>query len=540
MRWQIKALAAAMAVSLVAPALAEDAAAPQVTSRPETSSTADHSQFAILQQSFATGSDVTKACLSCHNEAAHQVMDTLHWTWEYQHTDPLTGEEQVLGKKHVINAFCGNIETNEPRCTSCHAGYGWEDDSFDFTNQNAVDCLVCHDTTGTYAKYPTNAGHPLYEDLVAANGSVTKAPELSFVAQNVGQTGRENCGSCHFYGGGGDGVKHGDLDSSLVNPPVMLDVHMSPDGANLACQDCHVTEAHAVAGSRYDALAADTGGMGLPGERRDVASCQSCHGDTPHPATVVGFKLNDHTDKVACQSCHIPEMARGGVATKTLWDWSTAGRTDENGKPYTEIGENGHPVYMSIKGTFEYEENVVPEYRFSDGHVDYLLDSEQIDPSKAVAIAQYYGSYDDPASRIWPFKIMQGKQAYDTELLTLIKTHVFGKDDTALWTNLDWDKAIAAGMEGSGLPYSGHYDFVETTMWWPITHMVAPASEALDCVECHSRDGRLKALAGFYMPGRDSFWWLDWIAALATIAALGGVALHAFLRVFLGRRRISK
>ena len=514
---------------------------PQKTERPPSTATADHSQFPILQQDFATGSDVTKACLSCHNEAAHQVMDTIHWTWTYQHTDPLTGETQELGKKNVINAFCGNISTNEPRCTSCHAGYGWTDDGFDFANQDNVDCLVCHDTTGSYAKWPTNAGHPLYSPVTDAKGTVHEPPDLTEVALNVGQSGRENCGSCHFYGGGGDGVKHGDLDSSLVNPPKTLDVHMSPDGANLACQDCHVTVSHAVAGSRYDMQAADTGGTGLPGERRDTASCQSCHGDEPHPATsVVGMKLNDHTDKVACQTCHIPEMARGGVATKTLWDWSTAGRTDENGNAYTEIGENGHPVYMSIKGTFKYEENVVPQYRFSDGRVDYLLDTETIDPTEVVAIAQYYGAYDDPGSRIWPFKIMQGKQPYDTELNTLIKTHVFGKDDTALWTNLDWPKAIEAGMEGSGLPYSGHYDFVETSMWWPITHMVAPASEALACADCHSHDGRLKSLAGFYMPGRDNFWWLDWLAAITAIAALTGVALHAVLRVYLGKRSPSK
>ena len=69
---------------------------------------------------------------------------------------------------------------------------------------------------------------------------------------------------------------------------------------------------------------------------------------------------------------------------------------------------------------------------------------------------------------------------------------------------------------------------------------MAPASEALDCADCHSHDGRLQALAGFYMPGRDNFWWLDWLGALAAIAALGGVALHAFLRVFLGKRRVSK
>jgi hypothetical protein len=41
--------------------------------------------------------------------------------------------------------------------------------------------------------------------------------------------------------------------------------------------------------------------------------------------------LNRHTSKLACQTCHIPEFARGGIATKMSWDWSTAGQRDANG-----------------------------------------------------------------------------------------------------------------------------------------------------------------------------------------------------------------
>jgi mono/diheme cytochrome c family protein len=41
-----------------------------------------------------------------------------------------------------------------------------------------------------------------------------KAPDLTQIAQHVGKPGRANCGACHFSGGGGDAVKHGDLDSS--------------------------------------------------------------------------------------------------------------------------------------------------------------------------------------------------------------------------------------------------------------------------------------------------------------------------------------
>lgn len=123
--------------------------------RPESHPTADHTQFEILDQEFATDQDVTKACLSCHAEAAKQIMATTHWTWE---TDTAAfGEADVIGKKTQINNFCIGVESNEPRCTSCHTGYGWADDTFDFTAEENVDCLVCHDTTGTYKKFPTGA-----------------------------------------------------------------------------------------------------------------------------------------------------------------------------------------------------------------------------------------------------------------------------------------------------------------------------------------------------------------------------------------------
>ncbi len=52
-----------------------------------------------------------------------------------------------------------------------HVGYGWKDDTFDFSSQENVDCLVCHDTTGAYHKDPKR-----------------RKPNLRKVAQNVGET----------------------------------------------------------------------------------------------------------------------------------------------------------------------------------------------------------------------------------------------------------------------------------------------------------------------------------------------------------------
>ncbi len=292
-------------------------------------STADHSQFKSLQGPFASGPEVTEACLGCHTEAAKQLQKTTHWTWEYDHPD----SGQKLGKRHVVNSFCGSVSSNEPFCTSCHTGYGWDDmREAPPAAENQVDCLICHDTTGGYKKSPTGAGHPIYEYKDPVDGSVIRKTDLSHIAKNIGATSSSNCGSCHFYGGGGDNVKHGDLDSSLLTASHSLDVHMSKDGANFQCADCHTTSSHSVTGSRYSSNARDMLGIDVPGHTDQTrASCESCHGNAPHEQA----KLNQHVDQIACQTCHIPEFARGGVATKTWWDWSKAGKLDKDGKPMT-------------------------------------------------------------------------------------------------------------------------------------------------------------------------------------------------------------
>ena len=498
-------------------------------------STADHSKFEILQKEFTSGPEVTEACLSCHTEAADQVKHSVHWTWEFD--NPETG--QTLGKRHVINAFCGNVVGNEARCTSCHTGYGWEDMSSPPPQQSsAVDCLVCHDTSGQYTKLATGAGHPPLEaEGKTITGADAWAVDLKKAAQSVALPGRENCGGCHFYGGGGDNVKHGDLSSALYTPTKDVDVHMAADGLNFACSTCHVSDEHVFAGSRYNVTAHDTGGTGLPGLRRDVATCESCHGDSPHPVNIKGVKLNEHTDKVACQTCHIPSFARGGVATKTFWDWSTAGKLDEDGKPISEeafVQSNGKHLhtYLSTKGDFEWGEEVEPYYAWFDGQVEYTTADRTIDPSQVVEVNKIGGAAGDGVSRIWPFKRMEGRQAYDTELNHLVYTHVWGPDtDTAFWTNFDWGKAIEAGMKAAGAEYSGQFGFVDTYMYWPITHMVAPASEALDCAECHAKDGRLANLAGFYMPGRDAMGPGGTLGLLILAATVLGVAGHATLRL---------
>ncbi len=539
--------------------------------------TADHRKFKGLQGPFTNGSEVTQVCLKCHTEAGHQFMKSIHWSWKY--TNPKTG--QKLGKSTLVNNFCTNARGNEGMCAACHASYNWSDATakthFDTTveNQKNIDCLVCHDSTGSYYKIPPTRGNPACAIMFEGKPAL----DLAKVAQNVALPTRSNCGACHFNGGGGDGVKHGDLDTSLKHPSRSLDVHMDEKGLNFACTKCHLTKKHVVAGSRYDMLAKDTGGTGKPGIRRDVASCESCHSNSPHSKTkILGLKLNSHTQKVACQTCHIPALARGGVATVVDWDWRTAGKLDKNGAGFQENnyfqgnGKHRH-TYRSIKGNFVYGETwtkedterlkkereqaqkdgehskehyqyptedrkLLPYYAWFDGTMKYTTIDTKFDTAKQpIEINGFSGSYNDSKSRIWPFKRMHTVQPYDKGNNTLVYMQLWGNDDKAFWGNYNFDKAITEGMSRNGIPYSGERGFIETYSYWPTTHMVAPKEKALKCGECHSKKGRLANLTGFYMPGRDSFALLDFFGYIALLGAIGGVLLHAVLRLLTSRFR---
>lgn len=63
-------------------------------------STADHNRFVELDKPFASGPEVTRACLKCHNLAASQVHRSIHWTWECN-----KDAEKGLGKAHIANNF---------------------------------------------------------------------------------------------------------------------------------------------------------------------------------------------------------------------------------------------------------------------------------------------------------------------------------------------------------------------------------------------------------------------------------------------------
>ena len=479
----------------------------------KTTAASDHGSYEILKQNFTNAHEVTEACISCHTKRDEEIMATSHWKWE--RTEELEGKGKIsVGKKNILNNFCIGISGSEATCTRCHIGYGWKDKSFDFNEPKNIDCLVCHDNSGTYQKDKGAAGYP------------AATVNLSYVAQNVGKPKKENCGVCHFWGGGGNNVKHGDLEIALLTASKKIDVHMASEGEDMYCTDCHITKNHQMAGKLY----------ALSSENKNRASCEHCHTEEPH----LNELLNEHNIRIACQTCHIPVYAKVN-STKMIWDWSTAGVLDEEGNPKHENDADGNHNYLSIKGTFVYDNHVIPEYFWFNGIANHQLITDKID-TIPLQINSLNGAYLDKGqnqrstspSKIWPVKVHRGKQIYDTEFNTLIQSKLWSiqKGDSAYWVDFNWNESAAAGMKYLNLPYSGNYGFVETEMYWPLNHMVSPKEESLNCKDCHTRNnGRLANLNDFYLPGRNYNKFLD-ISGFSMIAfILLFVFAHGALRI---------
>ncbi len=428
---------------------------------------ATHTSHANLMEGpYATGPEVTKACLECHPDAASQMMSTTHWTWESQPFDvPWRSEPVTIGKANQINNFCISSQGNQKKCMSCHTGYSWSEGEYDFSAAENVDCLACHAETSTYAK--GEYGNPAAGiDLVSA-------------AKSVRNPTRDNCGKCHFDGGGGNGVKHGDLDESLYFPNENLDVHMGRN--NFICTDCHQTDDHQILGR----MVADNYTI----DPTEQVACTNCHSAALH----TDERINTHIESVACQTCHIPAMALKDP-TKISWDWSTSGQdTPED-----------HFTYLKIKGSFVYEKDFLPTYVWFDGNLEYrYINGDKIDPATQTYINKPAGDIKNPQAKIFPFKVHVAKQPYDAVNNYLLAPITAGPN--GYWTNFDWNNAFKLAESVTGLEYSGEYGFAETLMYWPTTHMVQPKENALQCESCHGPDGRLDWEALGY-PGDPMEW----------------------------------
>jgi len=133
------------------------------------------------------------------------MLTKAHFSWQGLASNIEGFEGEIHGKNDLINNFCIAVPTNEARCSQCHAGYGYDDNTFSFSDPKTIDCLVCHDQTGTYAKGKTTGGMPYH----STDEGVMKS-----------------CVDCH-----------GDSANIHVGSSIETIVANHP---TLACQVCHI------------------------------------------------------------------------------------------------------------------------------------------------------------------------------------------------------------------------------------------------------------------------------------------------------------
>ncbi len=457
----------------------------------------------------------TQQCLNCHGKIGDDVMTTAHWKWQGTATGITGYEDQTHGKADMINNFCQAVPANEGRCSQCHIGYGWTDQSFDFDNPKNIDCLACHDQTGTYKK------------VAAPGGAPEPAVDLQSVAQSVGMNGgvppRATCVFCHSRAGGDDNVKHGDISTRMgkakatdpaADPITYLsrteDVHMGYDpvaqrGGDMKCVACHQVKKDA-SGNMIDH---GIGGFMFHSTDEGVMKdCEDCHGSVAsiHAGTSVEIITNSH-DRLACQVCHIPTIARK-VATYVDWRWEQAGldaRPDTCAATPTGIAADGvtqRGTYNKMKGCFTWATNVRPALRYYNGKWNRVIMGQNdsgLDTSQPVDLGSPSATYHDADAKIYPFKMMTGNQPFDALDSTVLVPHLWGTVTGAnpYWSKYDWDSALRDSSAysatltkyGAFQQYNGSYEFADTVMLLKVDHEVAPKEMAYGrntgCTDCH-------------------------------------------------------
>lgn len=104
---------------------------------------------------------ITRRCLDCHQETGQDVMRSVHWKWG-GHSPSVAGYEHHvdLGLETVLHNYLICAGANPQNCSACHISYGRATHLMGAADPASIDCLICHDTTGTYRKRAGGGGEP--------------------------------------------------------------------------------------------------------------------------------------------------------------------------------------------------------------------------------------------------------------------------------------------------------------------------------------------------------------------------------------------
>ena len=487
-------------------------------------------------------------CIACHQEQAEHMFGSVH----YQQTGPTPNVPNIDGNagksERAFNTYCGTpLSSRHSTCSACHTGNGRRPSPNMTPEQLAnIDCLMCHQDA--YRRVPAGPFEPIealgqdglprtiqapIEDATGFDympDEAHMAISILEAARTVHRPSRASCLRCHAGASGSDGGKRGDLSSVTANPPLSSDVHMSPQGADLVCADCHAAGDHRIRGRGLDLR---------PNDVPERFTCDACHGSHPHGDynRLDGTKRDTHADRVACQSCHIPTFAKD-ISTEMERDWtnpyySPAACSGQGGwKPEEIRASNVIPTYRWFDGTSRvYALGQVPDMN-ADGEYElgaplgsvaadspaklYPMKEHRSNTAQLISVAAdldgdtdvdlsdlatllgiYGASLGDP--NFDPAADINGDGTISLGDLAALLACYGGSDQPSqcgtpgqliphstftYFTTSDFDRAVQAGMDWAGM--AGDYQIVNVHTFQTINHGVEIADHALACGKCHS------------------------------------------------------
>jgi hypothetical protein len=415
--------------------------------------------------------DGPQTCVACHPNQASGMLASEHMKWS--------------GKWDQVNTYCTAPKPADYACRTCHVSTG---KVYNQTSSD-IDCLVCHQDTYQRQLGPltntvtvtdwTNVIRTYRTPQKTTDGEYQFIPRYDLMpagttmvdlARTVHRPTRASCLRCHAKAGGSDGAKRGDISTADLNPSITSDVHMSPAGGNLTCQACHKSSNHQISGQGIDLR------VGEGGARPD---CINCHAAKPHS----NADTNKHTDRVACQTCHIPTYGKD-VSTELSRDWT---------KPtWSASGCQGQGAWVGeeVRGS-----NVKPTYTFwnKTSFVYDLKNPVAANPDGTYTMAKALGSIQD--GKLYPIKVHTAIQPRHDASGRIVQYDVLWNFMTGKFL-----EAAARGVAFMGL--TGNSTFVKTRAEQLITHGVAPKAQALQCTACHNNGAQMNLPAiGYALKG---------------------------------------
>jgi hypothetical protein len=323
----------------------------------------------------------------------------------------------------------------EKWCALPNFSYSQEDG---ITGWNKRGCNSCHIGVPFGSEEPLIPDSEEYE-AVCANCHSSETPG----AFDVDVAG---CMNCHIK----DVAKRGD-DFSDLN-----DVHIA-DG--FLCQDCHLKVDDGVSDHQFQkGTAMDTTEPTMMETLSCTSAChdgeESSHGARPHDdETATGAALNDHTAKVACETCHTGLRPNDALARRQ-WNVFTS-----EGKPVTTKRNPGW----------------LPEHKWYDNT------GPGVSGDYHLPILGYTERRNAPGAKIYPFNavsvdwFVKTKQSVYDDIIIVPEVKAADSDGDGTTTVAEMQKVYK------------HATLMTEDMNFSISHSVLPAEDAFECQDCHTR-----------------------------------------------------